>query len=165
MKPLRPVGRDRDAGQTLDLDDVALALQLVGDVVGRQHADLVVVAEHRRRRGVRRGEQPVDVDDRDAGALGLLGDRRQRRAVLGQHDEGVGLLRDRLLDLLRLRVRVGRLEQLEVDVVVLRRPAALAFFEIAPSQPWSVGGTLAMMFTVLPDSSARGVRLAGGPVR
>ena len=28
--------------------------------------------------------------------------------------------------------------------------AALAFFEIAPSQPWSVGGTLAMIFTVLP---------------
>ena len=29
--------------------------------------------------------------------------------------------------------------------------AALAFFEIAPSQPWSVGGTLAMIVTVLPD--------------
>ena len=28
--------------------------------------------------------------------------------------------------------------------------AALAFLEIAPSQPWSVGGTLAMMRTVLP---------------
>jgi hypothetical protein len=32
--------------------------------------------------------------------------------------------------------------------------AALAFFEIAPSQPWSVGGTLAMIRTVLPVSDA-----------
>jgi hypothetical protein len=32
---------------------------------------------------------------------------------------GVGLLRDRLLDLLGLRVGVGRLEQAELDVVVL----------------------------------------------
>ena len=64
-------------------------------------------------------EQAVDVDDRDARLLGLLGDRRERRAVLRQHDERVGLLRDRLLDLLRLRVGVRRLEQLEVDVVVL----------------------------------------------
>ena len=96
-----------------------LHLSCVGDVLGRQHADLVVVAEDRRGRGVGLGEQAVDVDDRDAGLLGLLGDRRQRRAVLRQHDERVGLLGDRLLDLLRLRVGVGRLEQLELDVVVL----------------------------------------------
>ena len=57
--------------------------------------------------------------DPDALPLGLLGHRCQRRAVVRQHDEGVGLLRDRLLDLLRLRVRVRGLEQLEVDVVVL----------------------------------------------
>ena len=55
-------------------------------------------------------------------ASALLGDRRERGAVLGQDDEGVRLLRDRLLDLLRLRVGVGGLEQLELDVVVLRRP-------------------------------------------
>ena len=103
---LAPVGRDRDAGQALDLDDVALALELVGDVVRRQNADLVVVAEHGRGRGVGRGEQPVDVDDRDARTLGLLGDRGERRTVLRQHDESVGLLGDRLLDLLSLRVRV-----------------------------------------------------------
>ena len=121
-KPLRAVGRDRDAGEALDLDDVALALQLVGDVVRRQHADLVVVAEDRRRRGVGRGEQAVDVDDRDARPLGLLGDRRERRAVLRQHDERVGLLRDRLLDLLSLRVGVRGLEQLEVDVRRAARP-------------------------------------------
>ena len=51
--------------------------------------------------------------------LGLLGDRRQRLTVLRQHDERVRLLGDRLLDLLGLRVGVGRLEQLELDVVVL----------------------------------------------
>ena len=110
---------DRDPREALDLHDVALALELVGDVVGREDADLVVVAEDRRRGGVRGGEQAVDVHDRDAGPLGLPGDGRQRRAVLGQHDEGVGLLGDGLLDLLRLRVGVGGLEQLEVDVRVL----------------------------------------------
>ena len=40
--------------------------------------------------------------------------------------------------------------------------AAFAFLEIAPSQPWSVGGTLAMMLTFLPDS-ALGRAAVGGP--
>ena len=42
--------------------------------------------------------------------------------------------------------------------------AAFAFFEIAPSQPWSVGGTLAMMFTVLPESDVPLVGAAAGVV-
>src|SRR3954447_4723126 len=44
--------------------------------------------------------------------------------------------------------------------------AAFAFFEMAPSQPWSVGGTLAMMLTVLPVPSEplAGVPLAAGAV-
>src|SRR4051812_23784567 len=39
--------------------------------------------------------------------------------------------------------------------------AFLAFFEIAPSQPWSVGGTLAMIVTFLPVPPVAGVAAAG----
>ena len=99
---LAAVGGHRDAGETLDLDHVALALQLLADVVRRQHPDLVVVAQDRGGRRVRGGEQAVDVDDRDARPLGLLGHRGERRAVLREHHQRVRLLRDGLLDLLRL---------------------------------------------------------------
>ena len=115
---LRAVGRDRDPRKALDLDDVALAVQFLGDVLGREHADLVVVAQDRRGRGVGRCEQAVDVDDRDTRRLGPPGDRGQRGAVLRQDDERVRVLRDRLLDLLRLGVGVRGLEQGELDVVV-----------------------------------------------
>ena len=36
-EPLRAILGDRDSGEPLDLDDVALAVELLGDVVGREH--------------------------------------------------------------------------------------------------------------------------------
>ena len=116
-KPCAAVGRHRDAGDALDLHDVALAVELIGDERGGLGADVVVVAEDRGPGGLRRGEEPVDVDDRDAGLHRLLGDRRELVTVVGQHDEHVGLLVDDGLDLRGLAVGVGRLEQAELDVV------------------------------------------------
>ena len=51
---LRAVLGHRDAGDALDLDDVALALQLVGEVVAGLPADAVVVAGDERAVGAGR---------------------------------------------------------------------------------------------------------------
>ena len=150
---LAAIGRDRDAGDALDLDDVALAAQLVGDERRRLDADLVVVAEDRGPGGVRAAEEPVDVDDRDAGLHGLLGDRGELGTVVREHDERVGVLVDDRLDLRRLAVGVGRLQEAEVDIGNVSA-AAWAFAAICPSQPWSVGGTLATMVIFSPEADA-----------
>jgi hypothetical protein len=118
LEPFGPFLGDRDPGQPLDFDDFALAIQLFADVFGRQNPDLAVVAEDRRRGRVGLGEEAVDVDHRDPGVLGFLRNRRQRFSVLRQNHQDVGFFRDHLLDLLRLRIGVGRLEQFEIDVVV-----------------------------------------------
>ena len=68
-------------------------------------------------------------------ALRLAERQEERSAVLRQDDERVGVLRDRLLDLLGLGVGVGGLEEGELDVVVRVGGSLRAFFEIAPSQP------------------------------
>ena len=141
---------DRDAGEALDLDHVALALQLLGDVVRREHADLVVVAEDRRGRGVGRREQAVDVDDGDACASRPSGRpgsaprrpaaaRRARPASRRSPARSAGPASRRPLP------RAARSRRRRAASA-----AACAFFEIAPSQPWSVGGTLAMILTSCP---------------
>ena len=114
---------DRDAGQALDLHHVALAVELLGEVVGGRDADAVVVAADPGPVGALGGELAVDVDHRDALLHGLEGHRGQRAALVGQDDQRVGVLGDELLDLRHLGRRVvGALEQDELDVVVARRP-------------------------------------------
>src|SRR5215207_8028145 len=96
----------RDPGHALDLDHVALAVELVGDEVGRRLADAVVVAPDPGPEGGRGGELAVDVDNRDPGLHGLLRDRGERAALMREDDQHVRLLADERLDLGDLAGRV-----------------------------------------------------------
>ena len=77
----------RDAGDTLNLDHVAQALQLIGDEVGGRLANAVVVATNPGPIGRRARKLAVDVDDRDASLHGLLSNRGERAALVGEDDQ------------------------------------------------------------------------------
>ena len=122
LEALRALLGHRDAGEALDLDDVALALELLAEVDAGLVADAVVVAGDQGAVCAGLGELAVDVDDRDAGLHRLQRHRCEGVALVRQHDERVGLGRDQGLDLVGLGGRVGHaLGQLERDALELVR--------------------------------------------
>ena len=114
-------------GEVVDTGDLgddrvghALVGQALADVVAGADAHAVVVTGDVGPVGLRGGEDAVEVDDRDAGLHGLLGDLGQGLALEGQDDQGVDAGVDQRLDLGDLLVDVvGALGDLQGHVVVL----------------------------------------------
>ena len=154
----------RDAGDTLDLDHIALAVQLVGDEVGGGLADAVVVTADPGPVRRRAGELAVDVDDRDARLHCLLRDRGERTTLMREDDQDVRLLADERLDLGDLGGRVVRtLRKHQLDSELVRRRTGVVGDRLEPAVVCAGGAERNLDGTAADTAGLLGLRSAAQP--